>query len=86
MFNYRGRADCALSDGTSVPVSVVLATELGLIDSIVGTATSANFPVPYLNATEVTLRLPDGRARKFLIKNKLSMKTMELASNGDWLQ
>lgn len=70
MFTYRGTADCALSDGTSVPVSVALAAEPGLIDGIVGTATSPNFPVSYLNETEVTLRLPDGRARKFLIKEQ----------------
>jgi hypothetical protein len=85
MFTYRGTADCALSDGTSVSVSVSLAAEPGPLDGIVGTAISSNFPVSYLNATEVTLRLPEGRARKFLIRNRLGMTTMELVSNGDWL-
>lgn len=85
MFTYRGPADCALSDGTSMPVSVSLTSEPGILDSIVGTARSSNFPVSYLNETEVILRLPDDQARKFLIKNVVGTTVLELASNGDWL-
>ena len=85
MFTYRGTADCVLADGTSMPVSVRLTSEPGLLDGIVGTATAPNFPLPYLNQPEVTLRLPDGKARKFMVKNVAGFRTLELASNGDWL-
>jgi len=59
MFTYRGPAVCALSDGTSLPVSVNLTSEPGPIESLVGTATSLDFPPSYLNADEVTLRFPE---------------------------
>jgi hypothetical protein len=87
MFTYRGPADCALPDGTSMPVSVRLTSEPGLLDGITGTATASAFPVSYLNATEVTLRLPDGRARKFLIKDKNGFGpiVLHLTSHDDWL-
>lgn len=77
---YRGPADCVLSDGTSMPVSVSLASEPGLLDGLVGTATSPNLPPSYLTATEVTLRLPDGRAPKFLITNMMGGTVLELVS------
>lgn len=85
MFTYRGTANCVLSDGTSVPVSVSITSEPGLLDSIVGTAISRNFPTSYLNETEVILQLPDGRAQKFMIKNVVGTTQLELVSNGDWL-
>jgi len=85
MFSYQGTADCVLSDGTSMPVSVSLASGPGALDSIAGTATSPDFPLSYLNEAEVMLRLPDGRARKFLINNVTGTTGLELVSNGDWL-
>lgn len=57
----------------------------GALDSIAGTAISPNFPPSYRNAPEVTLRLPDGRARKFLVTNVAGTTALELTSNGDWL-
>ena len=69
MFTYPSTADCVLSDGTSMPVSVSLTPGPGAPDSIAGTATSPDFPPSYLNAPKVALRLPDGRARKFLVTN-----------------
>lgn len=68
-----------------MPVSVSLTSESGTLDGIVGTARSSNFPVSYLNETEVIMRLPDGKARKFMIKNVVGNMMLELVSNGDWL-
>lgn len=85
MFTYQGAADCILPDGTSMPVSVRLSAEPGLLDGIVGTATAPDFPQSYLSEAEVTLRLPDGRARKFLINDVVGTMRLELMSNGEWL-
>lgn len=85
MFTYPSTADCVLSDGTSMPVSVSLTPGPGALDSIAGTAISPEFPSSYRNAPEVTPRLPDGRARKFLVTNVVGTTALELASNGDWL-
>jgi hypothetical protein len=85
MFSYPGTADCVLPDGSSMPVSVRLASRPGVLDSIAGIATSPDFPLSYLNAPEVTLRLPDGRARKFLVTNVRGTTELGLLSNGDWL-
>jgi hypothetical protein len=86
MFSYQGPADCVLEDGTSLPVSVSLRSESGLLDGITGTATSDGFPLPLLNAAEVTLRLADGRRRLFLIKNVVGTSGLELVSNGAGFQ
>ena len=69
MFTYQGVADCVLSNGTSMPVSVNLTSEPGLLKGLVGTATAIApvFPPSYLNADEVTLGFPDGRARRFVV-------------------
>jgi hypothetical protein len=85
MSTYHGAANCVLADGTSIPVSVSLTSEPGLLDGFVGTATSRDFPLPYLTASEVTLRLPDGRARKFKKTNVLGVTVLELMSHGPWL-
>jgi len=85
MFTYLGAADCVLPDGTSTPVYVNLASQQGLHDGIVGTATARDFPRSYLNEPEVTLRLPDGRARKFLVNDVLNGTRLKLVSNGEWL-
>jgi len=85
MFTYRGPAVCALSDGTSMLVSVNLASEPGPIEGLVGTATAPAFPPSYLNAEEVTLRFPDGRARKFVVTDMLSGQVLKLMSTLDWL-
>jgi len=85
MFTYRGTADCVLSDGTSMPVLARLTSGSGALDSISGIATSPDFPLPYRTETEVTLRLPDRRARKFLIENVVGTTELRLVSNGDWL-
>lgn len=59
MSTYCGPAACVLPGGISMPASVSLTSEPGLLNGLVGTATSPDFPLSYLNATEVTVRLPD---------------------------
>jgi hypothetical protein len=81
--SYRGVADCVLSDGTSMPVSVSLTPEPGQIDGMVGTATAPDLPASYLNAREVTLRFPDGQARRFVVTDVLQGQALMLMSTLD---